>query len=200
MIAIGEVKRAKEIGYKTTYKYIWQACVDCGKERWVQLVRGIPRQNRCQACTNRNPINIANKLKKLIPLKGKDSPTWRGGRHKDLHGYIHIKIQSDNYFHPMLSKSGYVLEHRLVMAKKIGRCLQSWEIVHHKGIRHSGKENKSDNLEDNLEMTIRGNHSREHSKGYRDGYQKGYSDGRDKQVKELKEQIRGLHLKLVEED
>lgn len=52
----------------------------------------------------------------------------------------------------MATKQGLILEHRLVMAQSLGRCLQPWEIVHHKGIRCSGINNRSDNLEDNLEV------------------------------------------------
>ena len=31
----GELRKAREIGKIGTNKYIWQACADCGKERWV---------------------------------------------------------------------------------------------------------------------------------------------------------------------
>lgn len=43
-----------------------------------------------------------------------------------------IKLQPDNFFFPMTGHDGYVFEHRLVVAKALGRCLQCWEIVHHK--------------------------------------------------------------------
>jgi hypothetical protein len=58
---------------------------------------------------------------------GAKNPNWKGGRHQDKHGYIHIKMP----LHPNARKNGYVFEHTLVMAEDLGRPLEKGEIVHH---------------------------------------------------------------------
>jgi len=35
---LGEIRNARQLGYKGTHNLIWHACIECGKERWVQLV------------------------------------------------------------------------------------------------------------------------------------------------------------------
>jgi len=172
MPQIGEVKQGKDLGYKgLTHRYIWHACVDCGKERWVERANGTPENLRCRNCA---PAQRGQ--------KGSKSPRWEGGRHKISAGYVRVWLSPDDFFYPMADIHSYVFEHRLVMAKSLGRCLHIWEIVHHKnGV-------KDDNKNENLELSLRGNHIREHAKGYRDGYQKGLADGKDKQIQELKEQ------------
>lgn len=74
-------------------------------------------------------------------------PNWKGGRVM-TEGYVRIYIPN----HPFCGKKGYVLEHRLIMEKKLGRYLKSFEIVHHKnGI-------KNDNRPKNLILVIEKNH------------------------------------------
>ena len=47
--------------------------------------------------------------------------------------------------HPNVTKLGYILEHRLVMEKKIGRYLKPREVVHH--INKDREDNRLENLE-----------------------------------------------------
>ena len=186
MPKINEIRREKELGYKNSccIKRVWAACIDCGKQRWVRLnvSKGIPRNLRCPSCASR-----------LKPHPwGDKSCRWNGGKITDSKGYVMVKLQTDDFFYPMAESNGYVFEHRLVMAKHLGRCLQPWEHVHHKdGI-------KSHNEYSNLKLTTAGSHSIEHSKGYRDGYRKGLIDGRTKQIEGLRQEIRLLRWQIKE--
>ena len=139
MPKIGEIKRASELGYRSNpnAKWVWATCLDCQKERWVQLnvKNSSPRNPRCNSCAQKFRVH-----------------SWPKNGRKRFRGYIHQKLKPDDFFYPMTDKNGYVFEHRLVVAKSLGRCLHPWEIVHHKGIRYKGIENRSDNLIDNLQL------------------------------------------------
>lgn len=74
--------------------------------------------------------------------KGKDNPSWKGGRTIDPKGYVLIKKLD----HPFCNNQGYVFEHRLVMEKKLGRYLNIWEVIHHKD-----KDVQNNNI-DNLQL------------------------------------------------
>jgi len=173
---IGDIKRGPEIGHKWSGKFMWAACERCGKERWVSLLKGDIVSKRCHSC-------IAKDNKLGVNTRGQNNVNWNGGRKTNLKGYIQIKVNSDNFFYSMADANKYVLEHRLIMAQSLGRCLAAWEKVHHKnGI-------KGDNRIENLELTTNAQHITDHHKGYKDGYQKGLVDGRDKQITELRELI-----------
>lgn len=137
---IGETARGIDVGLNTLNKCIWATCVDCGKERWV-MIRNPPIK-RCQLCSR-----IVNGTK-----RGKASSGWKGGRHKSSSGYIHVMIQPDDPYYPMVDKRRYVAEHRIVMARHLGRCLLKNELIHHiNGVR-------DDNRLENLELISPANH------------------------------------------
>ncbi len=70
-------------------------------------------------------------------------------------GYIGIwKGAVEPEFQSMATKQGYILEHRLIVARALGRCLEPWEVVHHKGTKYpiGSLEDKGDNRKENLEI------------------------------------------------
>jgi len=93
------------------------------------------------------------KSPKSITHTGADNPNWKGGTYRHAQGYIYELAPN----HPEASKAkGYVLQHRLVMERHLGRLLTPDEIVHHVN------EVKDDNRIENLEVTNRSSHIKRH--------------------------------------
>jgi hypothetical protein len=93
---------------------------------------------------------VANYLRTQFEIPARPVPSglrhqaWKGGR--SLHyGYWYIRLNSDDAFHSMCTKNGLVLEHRLVMARHLGRSLLSTESVHH--INGEPSDNRIENLQ-----------------------------------------------------
>lgn len=117
MPQLGDIKREDKQykSHRRKVKMIWEACPNCSRERWVRL------SQRGRICLNCHLNNVRPTTKDRI-------------RNPD--GYILIWLSEDDFFFPMAKAKtktgGYVLEHRLIVAKALGRCLHSWEIIHHK--------------------------------------------------------------------
>lgn len=84
---------------------------------------------------------------------GDRTANWKGGRVSVEGGYVDVWVAADDPMAVMRKRSGYVGEHRLVMARKLGRPLTRGETVHHKNGVHD------DNREGNLQLR-RGKHGK----------------------------------------
>jgi hypothetical protein len=116
-------------------------CENCGKEfkTWNCVIKN----GRGRFCS------------KHCMATGKNNGRWNGGRRKRKDGYILVYSPH----HPYANKN-FVLEHRLVMEKYLGRYITPKELVHH----INGKQD--DNRIENLELTTLIKHGKFHSKLY----------------------------------
>lgn len=105
-------------------------CIVCGKEVFTYRSPSQKNKNAPRFCS----LQCLGKYQ-----EGNKNPAWTGGRHLQA-GYI-VVFYPD---HPFADCKGFVYEHRLIMEQKIGRLLQSLEVVHH----INGK--KTDNRPENL--------------------------------------------------
>lgn len=112
-------------------------CLDCGKERWVSVERilGFKFTGWCVDCRRKhhkppkyykNSL-VRHRLNRLTPI-----------------GYAMVSLPPSDPFIGMANRGRIVLEHRLVVAEALGRCLNRREIVHH--INRIKNDNRIQNL------------------------------------------------------
>ena len=90
----------------------------------------IPTRTYLEAC----------RLRGTDQISAENHWNWKGGRIRHSAGYILVRAVD----HPDARHRGYILEHRLVMEKKIGRRLKRTEVVHH--INGDKADNRIENL------------------------------------------------------
>ncbi|KKL74085.1 hypothetical protein LCGC14_2068400 [marine sediment metagenome] len=138
MPEVGVRVQGKEIG-KTGFNakrgYVYLVCSTCGEGRWARQYDKRKGES-CLSCTT-----------------GLTRRKVAGQHRRTSSGYTKVKVDDNDFFYPMVDKEGYIREHRLVMARKLGRLLLPQEQVHHiNGI-------KDDNRRENLELVSAQEHS-----------------------------------------
>jgi hypothetical protein len=90
--------------------------------------------------------------------RGEGHHNWKGGRRVTEDGYVLVLVYPEDPFYPMAQTisdgSRYCLEHRLVMARHLGRLLTEDETVHHVDDR-----DRQNNHISNLQLR-QGNHGK----------------------------------------
>lgn len=76
---------------------------------------------------------------------GENHGSWKGGTWKDSNGYVWVRIAPDDPLREMANSTMYLAEHRLVMARHLGRPLTKKETVHH--INGKRDDNRIENLQ-----------------------------------------------------
>ena len=176
-----EIKKGKEIGFvghAASRKFVWRICAICGEAQWrrIDSLRQV-----CGSCSIK-----ANSRKWRAThnnQRGAENPRWKGGR-IIRNGYIEIRLNPDDPFFSMAKSNGYIAEHRLIVAKRLGRCLKPWEQIHH---LDGNKQNNSD-----LNLVL----ATSHPLGYAEGYKQGIKDGMEVRAKELMQEVRLVKLQL----
>ena len=99
-----------------------------GRDKFGRFIKGMKKSSTANSFVKGHIQSP--KCKDTWFKKGKQHPLWKGGKRKkpDRKGYYILALQPK---HPFADSMGYVLEHRLVMEKKLGRFLKRTERVHH---------------------------------------------------------------------
>lgn len=108
-------------------------------------------RNAAKYCSTacRNKIHKATGPRGTNPkLAGPNNPAWRGGvtlkRPKGNYTGV-VYVRAPTWALPMARGDGYIMQHRLVVAHRIGRLLARTEVVNHKD--HKPSNNARTNLE-----------------------------------------------------
>ncbi len=142
---LGDIRYGDELGMRVSQKdakFVYVECGRCYSKKWLNklwLEKVLNKKGKyiCKDCTFKCDEN-----KKKI--SGENSYQWKGGITYQF-GYRLVRVDKDDPYHEMCSDGDYAKEHRLVMARYLGRCLKPWESVHHKN--HIKDDNRIENLE-----------------------------------------------------
>lgn len=120
------------------------------KKRMVRLYeRGVPQMEIAEQMRT-SQISVSRVLRaqgvdvRPAAARGERHGSWKGGRVR-IGRYQAIYVERDDPMFCMAHSTGYVLEHRLVLARFLGRPLTAHETVHH--INGNQDDNRIENLQ-----------------------------------------------------
>ena len=132
----------RQIGYMIQTAFVG-TCKNCGEEfASYSRPKNKPQEFCTQSCKNK--FLASTRTFYFKSEKGEKAHRWKGGR-IERRGYILVYAPDHHSIAGRGTKRKYVLEHRIVMEKKLGRPLESHERVHHKD--GDKKNNDPSNLE-----------------------------------------------------
>ena len=145
--------------YKQTNSLQWKVCPHC---QTIFLAYRKQNQKYCGKKCNgyyrgqewakqgwKGNLALTPEKRKASALRGNKNPAWKGGltyfKRKGKYADQSIKyVRCPMDFMQMARKDGYVMEHRLIVAMRMGRPLLRTECVHH--INHDATDNRLENL------------------------------------------------------
>ena len=129
------------------------ACAICGKPTK-------PRRKTCSKACRYALVSLKHRANGIKPppmtdaqreaaakrMTGSGCPKWNGGRTTggDNGRYTLVRAPDGWPWAGMVDNRGYIREHRIVMAKQVGRALTEREVVHH--INGDTNDNRPENL------------------------------------------------------
>jgi hypothetical protein len=154
----GRIVSARKVGVPRVRmaRYVVRVCPQCGKEREVRAKQVAMNKNTYCSHSCRAKAFASRLLPYCTNMKGRTrkdkkygskNPAWKGGvtylrTHGNYGAIKYVRCPAD--FLPMARKDGYVMEHRLLVARALGRLLLREEVVHHDD--HNPKNNAISNL------------------------------------------------------
>lgn len=156
-LSMNEISKKTGIAVGTVFNYLKKYNIKAKPKMTERTKKKISESQKGKPSPRKGThLSAETKLKISLAHKNKYSNPSEFGGHKKKRSDGYIKVYCPD--HPMATKDGYVMEHILVMEKKIGRYITRDEVVHHKN------KIRDDNRIENLELMLFTDHSRLHLK------------------------------------